>query len=114
MVEVGSLGKTQHEAFAEWWEQFQPYGSYGHAQTPWWADRELLWLVVSGEQDQPVKTIAMDHELEMRRAEVQAYKHGLYAQPNQWTRVSGLPLPRWEEEEWKQKIDKQVVHAASR
>lgn len=105
LVEYGNLARQQQEEFADWWEQFQPYGIYAGSPGQWWADRELLWQAIIGEQDPPVKTRQIERELEVRCNEVFRVRQGLVLDIDPWARLVGLPLPRWIENEWKQKIN---------
>ncbi len=103
LVEYGNLARQQHDEFADWWEQFQPYGIYAERPGPWWADRELLWQAIIGEQEPPVKTRQIQSELDVRCNEVFRFRQGLVLAIDPWARLVGLPLPRWVEKEWKQK-----------
>lgn len=105
LVEHGNLMRQQQEEFFEWWEQFQPYGIYADQPGPWWADKELLWAAIIGKQDPPAKTSEVERELILRRHEVRRYSQGLTIAIEPSERVAGLPLPSWQEDEWKKKIN---------
>lgn len=105
LVEYGNLARQQQEEFADWWEQFQPYGIYADSPGQWWADRELLWQAIIGEQAPPVMTRQIENELVLRRNEVFRARQGLVLAIDPWARLVGLPLPRWIEKEWKAKSD---------
>lgn len=95
LVDAGSLGRPQAEVFAEWWEQFQPYGIYGDNPGPWWAAVEVLWPAMIGLGEPPVLTSALVNELLLRRAEVRHQRQGQPWERDPWPRVTGLPLPAW-------------------
>jgi hypothetical protein len=103
MVDAGNLGRQQYEEFAEWWEQFQPYGIYGDRPGPWWAALDVLWPAMTGCADAPVLTASLELELYTRRAEVGRYKQGL-AWDDPWQRLNGPPLPPWEPSLWQPKV----------
>jgi phospholipase/lecithinase/hemolysin len=77
LVDAGNLGRQQYDEFAEWWEQFQPYGRYGDNPGPWWAAIETLWPAMTGCGDAPVLTAEISLELQARRAEVRHFKSGI-------------------------------------
>jgi len=103
LVDAGNLGRQQKDEFAEWWEQFQPYGIYGDRPGQWWAALDVLWAAMTGCADAPVLTASLELELYTRRAEVGRYKQGL-AWPDHWQRLSGPPLPPWERSLWQPKV----------
>lgn len=105
LVDRGELAQTQHDAFTDWWEQFQPYGIYADSPGLWWADRELLWQALIGQQDPPMLTKQVENELVLRRNEVFRFRQGLALAIDPWARLVGLPLPRWVEKEWKVKAN---------
>lgn len=111
-VDVGAIGEGQAAAFQVWWEQFQPTGLYADNPGQWWADALLLWQCVIGLDDPPKLTDVMARELYIRRAEVRRYLSGLPMGVTPWERVTGLPLPRWEELEWKYKIQAMIKHGS--
>lgn len=105
LVDAGTLGRSQYDEFGEWWEQFQPYGIYGDNPGPWWAAIEVLWPALTGLGEPPVLIPAIGNELLLRRAEVRHYQQGLAWGRDPWPRVSGLPLPVWEREQWQKRVD---------
>lgn len=110
LVDRGSLGQSQSDAFAEWWEQFQPYGCYADHPGAWWADMHVLWACLTGLGEMPVLTAVLSRELYLRRAEVRHFKLGLpWKEP--WPRVSGYPLPPWEPARWQATVNAQCLHA---
>lgn len=110
LVQRGNLAREQREEFADWWEQFQPYGIYAESPGQWWADRDLLWSSISGEQDPPMLSKPIENELVLRRNEVFRARKGLVLAIDPWARLVGMPLPRWAKEEWKKKTDGSFLH----
>lgn len=112
LVDVGQLAKQQREVFGEWWEQFQPYGLYAENPGQWWADVDLLWQCLCGNQA-PVKLSDVQaRELYMRRAEVRRHLSGLPMGETPWARVHGLPLPAWNKAEWQARVNAQRTEVA--
>lgn len=109
LIEEGAPGRTDHEEFADWWEQFQPYGRYGSNPGPWWAAIEIIWAALRGFGMSPMLTKEIDRELSLRQSEVHRYEHGLAALNAPWPRVTGLPLPPWHTELWHAKVDANVA-----
>ncbi len=109
LVNAGNIERQQYDEFCEWREQFQPYGRYGDNHGLWWAAIEVLWPAMIGLDEAPVLTPALESELLLRRAEVRRYRAGLAWDRDPWPRVSGMPLPVWQAEEWRKKIDVQRV-----
>jgi hypothetical protein len=110
LVDAGNLGRQQYAEFAEWWEQFQPYGRYGDNPGQWWAALDVLWPAMTGCDVAPVLTLDISRELQARRAEVRRFKAGLDWQ-DPWPRLHGAPLPEWNREQWQAKV---VALAAER
>lgn len=104
LVDVGNVGRQQYAEFCDWWELFQPYGIYGDHPGQWWADKHVLWQALMGEGQPPVLSESIANELLLRRAEVRRYRQGVAWGADPWARVDETPLPRWIEEEWKNKI----------
>lgn len=105
VVEQGVIVQPQYEAFCEWWEQFQPYGTYANTPGIWWADQDVLWAALCGQGDVPYTTEDIYRELYLRRAEVRLYRAGKAFDRAPWARMSGPPLPEWSEQAWKAKVD---------
>jgi len=103
LVDGGNVGRQQYDEFCDWWEQFQPYGTYADNPGPWWAAIEALWPAMTGLGDPPVLTAALENELVLRRAEVRRFRVGVAWGRDPWPRVSGLPLPVWEAAAWQAK-----------
>lgn len=102
LVDVCVPGRSQEDEFVEWWEQFQPYGIYGDRPGQWWGSIDALWPALTGAGDPPVLTQAMENELLLRRAQVRRYQLGVPWGSDPWPRISGEPLPVWDE--WMNKI----------
>lgn len=100
MADAGNIARAQYDEFCEWWEQFQPYGSYADNHGPWWAAVEALWPALTGVGDPPVMTSSIENELLLRRAEVRRFLAGQQGVVAPWPRVHGLPLPSWETDVW--------------
>lgn len=109
LIDDGAPGRTDHEEFADWWDQFQPYGAYGSHPGPWWAAIDVLWAALRGLSTAPMLTKEIDRELFLRRSEVHRYEHGLSTLKAPWVRVTGLPLPPWSAELWHTKVDARVA-----
>lgn len=105
IIDGGYPGLEQHDAFAEWWEQFQPYGQYGDNPGPWWASKEMLWRVLSGQEEQPVLTSAIENELILRRADVRRYRYGMNQSSDPWPRLTDIRLPPWDAIQWQQTMN---------
>ena len=110
LVDSGVVGDGQEAEFCAWWEQFQPYGVYGDQHGPWWADLDVLWAALCGLGDVPALTDVLARELYSRRCDVRRYRAGLAVGETPWARVSGYPLPLWDEVEWKNKVDGSSLH----
>lgn len=113
LVDAGNFERQQYEEFCEWWEQFQPYGTYGDNPGPWWAAIDVLWPALTGLGEAPVLTSGVQKELLLRRAEVRRYKHGLTWDRDPWPRMTGSPLPVWAAERWQKRIDDSKTQGAA-
>lgn len=111
LIDDGAPGRTDHEEFADWWEQFQPYGAYGLNPGQWWAAIDVLWAALRGMGMSAILTKEIERELFLRQSEVHRYERGLSALKAPWPRVTGLPLPPWSEESWHAKVDTKVQKA---
>jgi len=103
LVDAGNIGRQQFEEFAEWWEQFQPYGNYGENHGPWWAAIDVLWPALTGMDDPPLLTREIRNELMLRRVDVRHYLLGQPGPKAPWPRIEGQPLPAWRADEWQAK-----------
>lgn len=114
LIEHGAPGRNDHEEFAEWWEQFQPYGNYALNPGQWWSAIDVLWPALRGIGMSPILTHETEHELFLRRSEVHRYEHGLPAMTRApWARLSGGPLPPWHAEDWQAKVLARMKKAAA-
>lgn len=113
LIDLGIVGRSQYDEFAEWWEQFQPYGCYAENPGPWWADIHALWSCLVGLGELPVLTEELARELYLRRVEVRRYRQGIAWERDPWPRITGSPLPPWKPEEWQAKAAARLVTPGS-